>query len=147
MFCFFKQKTAYEMRIGDWSSDVCSSDLPDSLAIDTFYSSTVSTQLNLVWTEDQPLDASRFRPYYLPGDAPAWDGNGNAMENLWSGVLAGSAGDKAWYRTNDGFGTPHHFQFDLGVTTQLTDLRIWQRGAIRENNLLYANAKDRKSAV
>src|SRR3546814_5628829 len=32
MFCdvffVFKQKTAYEMRISDWSSDVCSSDLP-----------------------------------------------------------------------------------------------------------------------
>src|SRR3546814_4427785 len=28
MFVFFKQKTAYEMRISDWSSDVCSSDLP-----------------------------------------------------------------------------------------------------------------------
>src|SRR3546814_2615639 len=27
---FFKQKTAYEMRISDWSSDVCSSDLLDS---------------------------------------------------------------------------------------------------------------------
>src|SRR3546814_17684960 len=27
---FFKQKTAYEMRISDWSSDVCSSDLPPS---------------------------------------------------------------------------------------------------------------------
>src|SRR3546814_5497396 len=27
MCCFFKQKTAYEMRISDWSSDVCSSDL------------------------------------------------------------------------------------------------------------------------
>src|SRR3546814_9802342 len=26
-FCLFKQKTAYEMRISDWSSDVCSSDL------------------------------------------------------------------------------------------------------------------------
>src|SRR3546814_5272172 len=25
--CFFKQKTAYDMRISDWSSDVCSSDL------------------------------------------------------------------------------------------------------------------------
>src|SRR3546814_19346873 len=25
--CFFKQKTAYEMRMSDWSSDVCSSDL------------------------------------------------------------------------------------------------------------------------
>src|SRR3546814_16027086 len=29
MFFFFKQKTAYEMRISDWSSDVCSSDLSD----------------------------------------------------------------------------------------------------------------------
>src|SRR3546814_6489383 len=39
-FCFlffcFKQKTAYEMRISDWSSDVCSSDLggrPDGLEL------------------------------------------------------------------------------------------------------------------
>src|SRR3546814_3891077 len=33
MWCFFlyKQKTAYEMRISDWSSDVCSSDLTPSL--------------------------------------------------------------------------------------------------------------------
>src|SRR3546814_16322079 len=30
LFFFFKQKTAYEMRISDWSSDVCSSDLPFS---------------------------------------------------------------------------------------------------------------------
>src|SRR3546814_1787267 len=30
-FFFFKQKTAYEMRISDWSSDVCSSDLARSL--------------------------------------------------------------------------------------------------------------------
>src|SRR3546814_4740507 len=29
VFFFFKQKTAYEMRISDWSSDVCSSDLRD----------------------------------------------------------------------------------------------------------------------
>src|SRR3546814_8503320 len=33
LFCFFfKQKTAYEMRISDWSSDVCSSDLLDASA-------------------------------------------------------------------------------------------------------------------
>src|SRR3546814_6796312 len=38
---FFKQKTAYEMRISDWSSDVCSSDLfegdevPEALAAPT----------------------------------------------------------------------------------------------------------------
>src|SRR3546814_13453254 len=31
VFFFFKQKTAYEMRISDWSSDVCSSDLLASL--------------------------------------------------------------------------------------------------------------------
>src|SRR3546814_5498119 len=30
VFFFFKQKTAYEMRISDWSSDVCSSDLFDT---------------------------------------------------------------------------------------------------------------------
>src|SRR3546814_5482483 len=30
---FFKQKTAYEMRISDWSSDVCSSDLVSDLSL------------------------------------------------------------------------------------------------------------------
>src|SRR3546814_4217314 len=34
-FFFFKQKTAYEMRISDWSSDVCSSDLCDALGAPT----------------------------------------------------------------------------------------------------------------
>src|SRR3546814_12850175 len=34
MFCIFKRKTAYEMRISDWSSDVCSSDLVASLGFD-----------------------------------------------------------------------------------------------------------------
>src|SRR3546814_10020661 len=33
MHFFFKQKTAYEMRISDWSSDVCSSDLPVRLVV------------------------------------------------------------------------------------------------------------------
>src|SRR3546814_7040829 len=33
-FFFFKQKTAYEMRISDWSSDVCSSDLLDTEVLD-----------------------------------------------------------------------------------------------------------------
>src|SRR3546814_4855543 len=34
VFFFFKQKTAYEMRISDWSSDVCSSDLTCSALLD-----------------------------------------------------------------------------------------------------------------
>src|SRR3546814_5858306 len=37
VFFFFKQKTAYEMRISDWSSDVCSSDLQaDGGRVDRF---------------------------------------------------------------------------------------------------------------
>src|SRR3546814_10874687 len=32
VFFFFRQKTAYEMRISDWSSDVCSSDRPAASA-------------------------------------------------------------------------------------------------------------------
>src|SRR3546814_3684270 len=31
LFVFFKQRTAYEMRISDWSSDVCSSDLGNAI--------------------------------------------------------------------------------------------------------------------
>src|SRR3546814_568903 len=34
LFFFFKQKTAYEMRISDWSSDVCSSDLISTILLD-----------------------------------------------------------------------------------------------------------------
>src|SRR3546814_9124804 len=36
LFFFFKQKTAYEMRISDWSSDVCSSDLPEDIEREAF---------------------------------------------------------------------------------------------------------------
>src|SRR3546814_11347011 len=34
VFFFFKQKTAYEMRISDWSSDVCSSDLNTNASVE-----------------------------------------------------------------------------------------------------------------
>src|SRR3546814_17062201 len=37
MFFFFKQKTAYEMRISDWSSDVCSSDLENAYTLATLH--------------------------------------------------------------------------------------------------------------
>src|SRR3546814_8030636 len=40
---FFKQKTAYEMRISDWSSDVCSSDLMAG----TYLQRGVSTKYNI----------------------------------------------------------------------------------------------------
>src|SRR3546814_10229864 len=42
-FFFFKQKTAYEMRISDWSSDVCSSDL-----LDSWYQLWVITRIQMI---------------------------------------------------------------------------------------------------
>src|SRR3546814_9520546 len=40
-FFFFKQKTAYEMRISDWSSDVCSSDLASPRRVGTAHHAAV----------------------------------------------------------------------------------------------------------
>src|SRR3546814_10101815 len=40
--CFFNQKTAYEMRISDWSSDVCSSDLQILEQRDAFLTPTLA---------------------------------------------------------------------------------------------------------
>src|SRR3546814_2830847 len=41
---FFKQKTAYEMRISDWSSDVCSSDLANSESLHDYEDRIRGTQ-------------------------------------------------------------------------------------------------------
>src|SRR3546814_8502017 len=61
-FFFFKQKTAYEMRISDWSSDVCSSDLITALH---------QTACFL----DQPLRSPSFGrglPFGAAADRQAW---------------------------------------------------------------------------
>src|SRR3546814_4023933 len=68
-FVFFKQKTAYEMRISDWSSDVCSSDLPRDLVADA------ARRLDpaLVPAPDQPLAP-------LPADEIVERGRGRSEE-------------------------------------------------------------------
>src|SRR3546814_2056202 len=72
---FFKQKTAYEMRISDWSSDVCSSDLPASRARRAAWpklSTTVSISASVmawlpsescieIWPEGDQLAAKELR--------------------------------------------------------------------------------------
>src|SRR3546814_6885310 len=55
-FFFFKQKTAYEMRISDWSSDVCSSDLRHFRSLFTTLFQGGSAHLALVDSDD-PLEA------------------------------------------------------------------------------------------
>src|SRR3546814_10003679 len=49
LFC--KQKTAYERRISDWSSDVCSSDLLDTTPEGFVHEALQLVDLGLVWTE------------------------------------------------------------------------------------------------
>src|SRR3546814_10173871 len=52
-FFVFKQKTAYEMRISDWSSDVCSSDLDDHLwAGERRRTSAANWRQPLKWNRD-----------------------------------------------------------------------------------------------
>src|SRR3546814_1728876 len=48
-FFFFKQKTAYEMRISDWSSDVCSSDLK-LYEIDPVFRASEKTCIGFAWS-------------------------------------------------------------------------------------------------
>src|SRR3546814_1861325 len=57
MFCsicffFFKQKTAYEMRISDWSSDVCSSDLPKTA--EEYIGSYIQDRFSFHWSKHEP---------------------------------------------------------------------------------------------
>src|SRR3546814_4368187 len=58
-FFFFKQKTAYELRISDWSSDVCSSDLRAGLS-DAMPISPISRQ-NAI-THDRSMTTTAAKP-------------------------------------------------------------------------------------
>src|SRR3546814_3556202 len=51
---FYKQKTAYEMRISDWSSDVCSSDLSfdEALGLPTDFSARIARNTQLIIQEE-----------------------------------------------------------------------------------------------
>src|SRR3546814_1269113 len=54
MIYFFKQKTAYELRISDWSSDVCSSDLGSMLST-PIINPPQSAILGIHATKDRPV--------------------------------------------------------------------------------------------
>src|SRR3546814_15982466 len=62
IFFFFKQKTAYEMRISDWSSDVCSSDL--------------STAFQWLAPSDGSMPNPAFAAAFAPNAAPRFFRNG-----------------------------------------------------------------------
>src|SRR3546814_5170596 len=69
-FFFFKQKTAYEMRISDWSSDVCSSDLRAGCGGSSPYLAASKAD-SRACTEG----ASRRRPASAPRSTPVKSGS------------------------------------------------------------------------
>src|SRR3546814_3637897 len=72
-FFFFKQKTAYELRISDWSSDVCSSDLLASETDGTrtlVHEITVPASLEEVWTALATVDGWRTWAVPLAREVP-----------------------------------------------------------------------------
>src|SRR3546814_12914445 len=80
-FFFFKQKTAYEMRISDWSSDVCSSDL-DEMSADVLKLASdflareawlLDTRAWNDWLALYAEDAVFWVPTWLDDDAVATD--------------------------------------------------------------------------
>src|SRR3546814_8631576 len=70
---FFKQKTAYEMRISDWSSDVCSSDLGSPSAHRSGSGHEVAAQACEA-AADRGIDAQRACLQDQPADEVGVDG-------------------------------------------------------------------------
>src|SRR3546814_7361711 len=82
---FFKQKTAYEMRISDWSSDVCSSDLAAPAFRTAGHPATRRCRPHRAWTGPAPgrhatRAAQRARLGGGQGDAPR---PGRALRLRW----------------------------------------------------------------
>src|SRR3546814_9284165 len=65
---FFKQKTAYEMRISDWSSDVCSSDLSEQEAIAWGFTGPMLRGSGVPWDlrKAQPYDVYDKMDFDIP---------------------------------------------------------------------------------
>src|SRR3546814_17850518 len=98
---FFKQKTAYEMRISDWSSDVCSSDLinrhtitPNGWTHEQFNTKVLrkpdGSQVELArefgFNDYQKVDDIEFQPAYDYWKAPS--GFRAQVRARWAGFLS-----------------------------------------------------------
>src|SRR3546814_10192285 len=104
---FFKQKTADEMRISDWSSDVCSSDLEQALRHPLHLRVTVA---RLDADQRQQPGADGAEGVAVDGDA----GGGDALdegEHGWLGLGAGRSEErsvgKEWVSTCRSRLSPH----------------------------------------
>src|SRR3546814_7631027 len=90
-FFFFKQKTAYEMRISDWSSDVCSSDLrpPDRHALPA---DDLDRRRSGAGPRPHRRGAAaglQARPGQAPGAGRRWQRHGGNPGRTWAGHRTG----------------------------------------------------------
>src|SRR3546814_5324602 len=95
-FFFFKQKTAYEMRISDWSSDVCSSDLAASVATSLRCVSSAAPECGRKEHQQgedfEPADQHRDDQHPLAERADARDAGDHAVES--GAGIVDRAGDR-----------------------------------------------------
>src|SRR5213594_2679893 len=93
VFFFFKQKTAYEISVRDWSSDVCSSDLPIDIwpALDW-------TRLPGITVEQKPDTANDFFDY---GTRSFVGGTGDGLNGVsamdYAPLQSSVTAKKAWF--------------------------------------------------
>src|SRR3546814_2485508 len=81
----FKQKTAYEMRISDWSSDVCSSDLEVyRVASESGYLNTLTAFGSGPISEPGPQPVSGWTPNDLVASTPLFSGDLSGAINFFS---------------------------------------------------------------
>src|SRR3546814_14557364 len=104
MFFFFKQKTAYEMRISDWSSDVCSSDLSFGRGRRTPSRNTAHWRASSVRSANSKIACGQRAPAFALfiaclGHRPVGDA-GPAYSSFWKSLVASfsslHAGSRGW---------------------------------------------------
>src|SRR5881227_3195115 len=104
---FFKQKTAYEITVRDWSSDVCSSDLSGAgtherslQGLQNVLRRLVRRDARLIQLLDPPFDKSPLNPGYIKGYVPGVRENGGQYTHaaIWTVMAFAEIGDieRAW---------------------------------------------------
>src|SRR3546814_2686524 len=100
---FFKQKTAYEMRISDWSSDVCSSDLRRNIVHLAGYSGNLdAAERSAAFREAMQMLAPDLPVRIIEGDFTDESG-----ERLVQQLLADGTEFDAIFAANDKIGRAH----------------------------------------
>src|SRR3546814_2673111 len=138
--CCFKQKTAYEMRISDWSSDVCSSDLSRNFKPD----------------ERQ----SRFIPFIMGGLGTRTNREMRSMliknkQDFWSGIMftavgaAFALGARGYAMGTSARMGPGYFPFWLGIalTVDRKSTRLELQSLMRISYAVFCLKKKKRHKI